>query len=65
MFTSVIGAYYYLRVVWYIYFEQGTDAAGIERRPLLRGVLALNCLALLALGILPGALLKLCTSLMG
>jgi NADH-quinone oxidoreductase subunit N len=65
MFTSVIGAYYYLRVIWFMYFEPGTDVSGIERQPLLRGVLALNCLALLALGILPGALLKLCTSLMG
>lgn len=65
MFTSVIGAFYYLRVVWYLYFEPGSDVAGIERQPLLRGVLAVNCLALLALGILPGALLRLCTSLMG
>jgi len=63
MATSVIGAFYYLRVVWYIYFEPGTDTGGIEKQPLLRGVLAVNCLALLALGILPGALLKLCTSL--
>jgi hypothetical protein len=27
-------------------------------------VLAINCLALLALGVLPGALLRLCTSLL-
>jgi len=64
MVTSVIGAYYYLRVVWYLYFESGTDAPGIERAPLQRGVLAINCLALLALGVLPGALLRLCTSLL-
>ena len=63
MATSVIGAYYYLRVVWYIYFEQGSEGAAIERQPLLRGVLALNCLALLVLGVLPGGLLKLCASL--
>jgi NADH-quinone oxidoreductase subunit N len=64
MATSVIGAYYYLRVVWYLYFESSTDAPGIERAPLQRGVLAINCLALLALGVLPGALLRLCTSLL-
>jgi NADH-quinone oxidoreductase subunit N len=65
MITSVIGAYYYLRVVWYVYFESGSDEPLIARAPLQRGVLALNCLALLALGVLPGALLKLCSSLFG
>jgi NADH-quinone oxidoreductase subunit N len=63
MATSVIGAFYYLRVIWYLYFEAGTDTAGVTPQPMVRGVLAINCLALLALGILPGALLKLCTSL--
>lgn len=65
MFTSVIGAFYYLRVVWYLYFEPGTDAPGIEQQSMPRLVLALNCIALLALGILPGALLRLCSGLIG
>ena len=64
MITSVIGAFYYLRVVWYIYFEPGTDEAGVSRQPLTRAVLAINCLALLALGVLPGTLLKICSALL-
>jgi NADH-quinone oxidoreductase subunit N len=63
MATSVIGAYYYLRIIWFMYFEAGTDTAGIEREPVTRVTLALNCLALVALGILPGALLSWCARL--
>jgi NADH-quinone oxidoreductase subunit N len=55
----VIGAYYYLRVVWYMYFEQPVS----EVRPLadtgMRVVVSANGLAVLALGILPGPLLSL------
>jgi NADH-quinone oxidoreductase subunit N len=65
MATSVIGAYYYLRVIWYMYFEAGTDTAGIEREPVTRVTLALNSLALVALGVMPGALLAWCTRLVG
>jgi hypothetical protein len=46
-----------------MYFEAGTDTAGIEREPVTRVTLALNCLALVALGILPGALLSWCARL--
>lgn len=63
MLVSVIGAYYYLRMVWFMYFEPGTDEAGIARQPLARTVLAINCVALLVLGALPGALLALCSRL--
>jgi NADH-quinone oxidoreductase subunit N len=63
MLVSVIGAYYYLRMVWFMYFEPGTDEAGIARQPMARTVLAINCLALLVLGALPGALLALCSRL--
>jgi NADH-quinone oxidoreductase subunit N len=63
MLTSVIGAYYYLRVIWYMYFESGTDSAAIEHDPLARGALALNSVSLLALGVMPGALLAWCAKL--
>jgi NADH-quinone oxidoreductase subunit N len=59
----VIGAYYYLRVIWYMFFEAGTDVPAVDRQPLVRGALAINCFALLALGALPGALLTLCANL--
>jgi len=61
--TSVVGAYYYLRVIWFMYFDAGRMQTPIERQPLARGVLAVNALAALGLGVMPNALLALCTSL--
>lgn len=61
--VSVIGAYYYLRVVWYMFFDAGTDQPAVEKQGMVRGVLAVNCLGLLALGALPNVLLALCSSL--
>jgi NADH-quinone oxidoreductase subunit N len=60
VFFSVIGAYYYIRVVKLMYFDEPTDAAGIEAGGAMRTVLSLNGLAVLALGIMPGALLDVC-----
>lgn len=58
--ASVIGAYYYLRVIWYMYFEEATDQAVIRASVDTRIVLGINGLAVLALGILPGWLWALC-----
>jgi NADH-quinone oxidoreductase subunit N len=63
--TSVVGAYYYLRVIWYMYFDPGRAQTPIESQPLTRGTLALNALAALGLGISPNVLLALCASLLG
>ncbi len=60
--ASVVGAYYYLRVVWYMYFEEGEDKAVLQAGNDTRVVLSLNCLAVLALGIVPGWLWALCTA---
>jgi NADH-quinone oxidoreductase subunit N len=57
---SVIGAYYYLRVVKLMYFDDAPDAPRGEGSAPLRFVLALNTFAALALGVVPGALLDLC-----
>ncbi len=57
---SVVGAYYYLRVVKLMYFDEPTDAAAIGGSMLMRSVLSANALLVLALGIYPGALLLLC-----
>jgi len=57
---SLIGAYYYLRIVKVMYFE---EAAGSMPEAPSRGItalLALNGAAVLALGVLPGGLMALC-----
>jgi NADH-quinone oxidoreductase subunit N len=62
--ASVIGAYYYLRVIWFMYFEEGEDKAVLQASTDTRLVLSLNSVAVLALGILPGGLLALCVSVL-
>ena len=57
---SVIGAYYYLRVVWYMYFEVASDRAVPEPRLRLRFILLINTAAVTVMGLLPNALLALC-----
>ena len=56
---SVIGAFYYLRVVKYLYFDKPSDDAPIVREADMGAVLSVNGLAMLALGIFPGILMSL------
>jgi NADH-quinone oxidoreductase subunit N len=58
--TSVIGAFYYLRVVKLMYFDDPVDRAEIEAPGDARALLSVNGLALLILGILPQQLMGLC-----
>jgi len=58
--ASVVGAYYYLRVIWYMYFEEPADQAVLLTSTDTRLVMSLNGLAVLALGLLPGWLWTLC-----
>ncbi len=60
VFFSVIGAYYYIRVVKLMYFDAPVDNGPIQAGGALRTVLSANGLAVLALGLLPGLLLDLC-----
>jgi NADH-quinone oxidoreductase subunit N len=60
--ASVVGAYYYLRVIWYMYFEKGEDRVALQASTDTRLVLSLNSIAVLALGIVPGWLWALCTA---
>jgi NADH-quinone oxidoreductase subunit N len=61
--VSVVGAYYYLRVVKLMYFDTPADVPATERQAGVRFVLGLNAVAVLALGLLPGPLLDLCARL--
>jgi NADH-quinone oxidoreductase subunit N len=56
---SLIGAYYYLRIVKLMYFDEPVAAAA-EGRGAARWLLSTNALALLLFGILPQPLMQLC-----
>jgi NADH-quinone oxidoreductase subunit N len=57
---SLVGAFYYLRVVKLMYFDAPTQTAPIEASMDVRVVLSLNGVAVLLLGVLPGGLMALC-----
>jgi NADH-quinone oxidoreductase subunit N len=57
---SVIGAYYYLRVVKLMYFDEPDERRALEGGGALRFVLSVNGLAVLVLGLYPGLMLALC-----
>ncbi len=63
---SVIGAYYYLRVIKIMYFDKPNEnMPTIEAAWDMRLMLSINGLAILALGIAPAPLLALCLSSVG
>lgn len=57
---SVVGAYYYLRVVKVMYFDEPTDTAPINAPADVRVMLSANGLAIAVLGLLPQGLMSLC-----
>ncbi len=58
--VSVLGVFYYLRVIKLMYFDDPGDLPLAEPRPGVRLALGLNALAVLVLGLMPNALLSLC-----
>jgi NADH-quinone oxidoreductase subunit N len=58
--AALIGAFYYLRIVKLMYFDEPLERAPIEARADTRVLLSANGLALLAFGILPQPLMGLC-----
>jgi NADH-quinone oxidoreductase subunit N len=57
---SLIGAFYYLRVVKVMYFDEPADSSPIVQGPGIGALLALNGAAVLLLGPFSGGLLGLC-----
>ncbi|MGH6647171.1 NADH-quinone oxidoreductase subunit NuoN [Aquabacterium sp.] len=57
---SLVGAFYYLRIVKVMYFDEPTDTAPVTASGEARALLSANAVAVLALGILPGGLMALC-----
>src|SRR5947208_434636 len=57
---SLVGAFYYLRIVKLMYFDEPKEAGPVPGHSEMRVLLSLNALALLVLGILPQKLMQLC-----
>ncbi len=57
---ALVGAFYYIRVVKLMYFDEPQDAAEIRGKLDFSVLLSANGLAVLALGILPQPLMQLC-----
>jgi len=62
---SIIGVFYYLRVIRMMYFEKAENPEPVVAASDMRMMVSTNALAILALGIYPGGLLALCVSAFG
>lgn len=62
---SVVGAFYYLRVVKYMYFDEVDDVFQVQPSGLAQAVLSVNGLLVVALFIFPNALLNYCVQVLG
>jgi len=54
---AAVGAFYYLRVVKLMYFDEPADASQIDAPTGMRVILSINALGLLVLGLMPQALM--------
>ncbi|MEO0314744.1 MAG: dehydrogenase chain [Pseudomonadota bacterium] len=57
---SLVGAYYYLRIVKLMYFDEPTDLSPIVADRSMQITLSVNGIAVVLLGILPGTLMTAC-----
>lgn len=57
---SLVGAYYYLRVVKVMYFDEPIETAPISVGPEMRLALSLNGLLVLGMGLMPESLMNAC-----
>ena len=60
--VSLVGAFYYLRVVKVMYFDAPLNTAPVSAPLEVRAVLALNGALVLGLGLFPGGLMALCAN---
>lgn len=59
---SLIGAYYYLRIVKVMYFDEPVDTSKLVVSKDVCAALSINGIAILALGLMPGPLMAACTA---
>ena len=64
VFFSIIGAFYYIRVIKLMYFDEPETAEPLRPSTDLQIVMSLNGLAVLGLGVFPGGLLTLCAAVL-
>jgi NADH-quinone oxidoreductase subunit N len=57
---SLVGAYYYLRIVKVMYFDEPARSESLLRGRGVGALLAINGAAVLVFGLLPGGLMNLC-----
>ena len=57
---SVVGAFFYLRIVKLMYFDDPTDSTVLGGSALMRTVLSANALLAFGLGVAPAALITIC-----
>ncbi|MET0964228.1 MAG: NADH-quinone oxidoreductase subunit NuoN [Noviherbaspirillum sp.] len=59
---SLVGAYYYLRIIKLMYFDDATDSSRIVAHGDMRIALSLNGIVVVVLGLLPGPLMAACAA---
>ncbi len=59
---SIIGAFYYLRIVKLMYFDEPASDEALECSADMRLLLSANALLVLGLGLFPGSLMAICAS---
>ena len=60
VFFSIIGVYYYLRIIKLMYFDQPDTMSAIKASQPMRAVLTINGLLILLIGLAPNSLMRLC-----
>ena len=64
VFFSIIGAFYYIRVIKLMYFDKSESEAPLAVNTDMQIAVSLNGLLVLGLGLFPGGLLALCNSVL-
>jgi NADH-quinone oxidoreductase subunit N len=62
--ASLIGAFYYLRVVKVMYFDEPAHEHSVSGSGVAKGILSLNTILVLAIGIVPASLMSICLDAM-
>ncbi len=57
---SAVGAFYYIRVVKYIYFDEERVPFNFQENVLMQATVVVSTVAVVALGLFPGRLMQLC-----